>query len=144
MNTDPHRNSFIIMIQPRQILIVSLSRFLRGEPLRGILDKNWAPYPKELKRFNNVPFDFDANDIPTTLKDLKSTIDARKWDGILIGWCIRGNPERTPLFEEVVAVCRKASQDSAETKLMFCTGPDNLADATLRNFPVDGEEVRAD
>ncbi|PCG93844.1 Hypothetical protein PENO1_081530 [Penicillium occitanis (nom. inval.)] len=68
------------MIQPRQILIVSLSRFLRGEPLRGILDKNWAPYPKELTLFNNVPFDFDANDIPTALKDLKSTIEARKWD----------------------------------------------------------------
>lgn len=131
------------MIRTRQILIISLSRFLRGEPLRGILEQNWRSYPKELTRFDNVPFDFDGNDIPAALVDLKSTIEARKWDGVLIGWCIRGIPERTSLLEEVVAVCRKASQDNAEMKLMFCTGPDNLADATLRNFPGYGEEVGA-
>ncbi|EED23510.1 conserved hypothetical protein [Talaromyces stipitatus ATCC 10500] len=127
---------------PRQILVISLSRYLRGQPLREILDKNWEAYPNELPRFKNVPFDFDGNDIPTALQDLKSTIKACTWDGILIGWCIRGYPERTNLLEEVISVYTKAiRKNDAGTKLMFCTGPDNLADATLRNFPKEAQEV---
>jgi hypothetical protein len=49
---------------------------------------------------------------------------------------LRGNSDRTALFEKVVTLCTRIMQDRPQMKLMFCTGPNDIADATLRNFPV--------
>ncbi|QKX60404.1 uncharacterized protein TRUGW13939_07549 [Talaromyces rugulosus] len=119
------------------VLVISLSRYLGGEPVSNIIDKNWTKHPQEqASRFNSVGFDFDANDIPTTLKDLEAKIYGQEWDGIMVGWCLRGNPDRTALFEKVVTLSTRTMQVRPQMKLMFCAGPNDIADATLRNFPV--------
>jgi hypothetical protein len=118
------------------VLVISLSRYLRGEPVSNIIAQNWAKFSREqAARFKTTGFDFDASDIPTALKDLETRIHAQKWHGIMIGWCLRGNIDRTALFEQVVSVCTGAMQDRPQMKLMFCSGPDDIANATLRNFP---------
>lgn len=118
------------------VLVVSLSRYLSGKPVSNVIHQNWSEYPQEVTRFNNFGFDFDANDIPTTLRDLETKIHAQDWDGIMVGWCLRGNPDRTETFEKVVTLCTRAMRDRPQIKLMFCAGPEDVADATLRNFPV--------
>lgn len=124
---------------PRQILLVSLSRFLGGVPASSVISQNWAKHPQsQSTRFNTVGFDFDANDLPTTLKDLEAIIHGQEWDGIMIGWCLRGNQEGAAMFEQVVSVCIGAMRDCPQMKLMFCAGPDDVADSILRNFPAEG------
>ncbi|CRG86978.1 hypothetical protein PISL3812_03991 [Talaromyces islandicus] len=94
------------------VLVISLSRYLRGEPVSSIIAQNWSKHPQEQSaRFSTTGFDFDANDIPTALKDLKAKIHAQEWGGVMVGWCLRGNPDRTALFEQVVSAM--ATQDQS-------------------------------
>lgn len=49
--------------------------------------------------------------------------------------------EFTELFERVGVFVRyvgmQEREGKGETKIMVCTGPDNLVEAVVRNFPVD-------
>lgn len=122
--------------KPLQILTVSMSRHLTGHPINDVITKNWSQAPEDqVHRFNNVGFDFDGNDIPGALAQLKEKLAGHPWDGVLVGWCIRGKPEHTVIFEDVIALCTEFTRVRPESKVFFCTGPDNLVEATLRNFP---------
>jgi hypothetical protein len=119
-----------------QILTISLSRHLTGHPITDIITKNWSQAPADqASRFNNIGFDFDGKNVTGALVQLKETLAGHTWDGILVGWCIRGKPEHTVIFEGVMAACIEFMRVHPETKVLFCTGPDNLVEATLRNFP---------
>lgn len=72
-----------------------------------------------------------------TLKELKSSLREKAWDGVIVGWCLRGNPERTALFEQVISVCVEAMREKPGMKLMFCEGPDYIAEAVLGSFGND-------
>lgn len=61
----------------------------------------------------------------------------KKWDGVIVGWCIRGNVEHTELFEKVVQMCYGADG----RKLMFSKGPDDLVNTVRRNFVGPRAEV---
>jgi hypothetical protein len=115
-----------------QILTVSLSYYLTGHRLEDVIKKDWTKSPDQAKRFMNVAFDFDGENVPTALHELKEKLLHQHWDGILVGWCIRGKPQHTTIFEDVIELCRSLPQ---ETKILFCTGPDDLMQTTLRNFP---------
>lgn len=51
-----------------------------------------------------------------------------------MGWCTRGYPERTVLFEQVVAVFLDVMREGREMKLLFNTGPEDLVEPVVRNF----------
>lgn len=45
--------------------------------------------------------------------------------------------DRTEIFEQVVgAIVEKGRVQEGELRAMFCRGPEDLVEATLRNFPV--------
>ncbi|KUJ16362.1 uncharacterized protein LY89DRAFT_782629 [Mollisia scopiformis] len=122
------------------ILVVSISRHLHGVPIEKGIESEWA---KEKARdikdsFENVGFNLDPKDVPTALRDLKHELEGRPWDGIIIGWCIRGNNDFTILFEKVVGACCEVIKSAPETKLMFSSGPQNIVETVARNFAVDG------
>ncbi|TVY82629.1 hypothetical protein LSUE1_G002681 [Lachnellula suecica] len=127
--------------QPRKsILVVSASRHLTGVPIEAGIKTEWA---KEKARhiadhFDNVGFNIDPKDVPNTLKALRHELVGRSWDGVILGWCIRGHVEFTLLFEEVVAVCCDVKKSAPEMKIMFSTGGDNIVETVARNFPMDG------
>ena len=104
---------------PKHVLTVSLSRHLTGHPIDQVIAKDWAKNPEAAKLFNNLGFDFDGNDIPASLQGLRETLNERNWDGILIGWCIRGNPSYTVLFEKIVDLCNNVVRKHPQTKLIF-------------------------
>lgn len=130
---------------PIPILTVSLSRHLNGRDINIGLEHQWSESKVPATtayRFSNVGFNLDANG--DNLEELKSVLKEREWSGIILGWCVRGHIEFTELFESVVAVCMgyvvQRKHDSIvakEPKLIFCRGPDDLVNATLRNFPAD-------
>lgn len=55
------------------------------------------------------------------------------WDGIVLGFGVRGNPEMTVWFEEIVNAVR---EKSPKTKFLFNTSPDSTLEAAKRNFPL--------
>ncbi|KAI9746650.1 MAG: hypothetical protein M1818_000364 [Claussenomyces sp. TS43310] len=121
------------------ILTLSVSRHLSGVPIDKVIKADWDKEKAHNMRdsFDNVGFNVDPKDVPGTLSALRHELKGRSWDGILIGWCIRGHVEFTVLFEEVVAMCCEVMKSAPQTKIMFCTGPDNLVETVSRNFPTD-------
>lgn len=124
---------------PINILTIGLYQHLHGSPLTEALDAQWEIKADQHTQssFNNIAFDLDPTDVTGTLGALRKTIREQSWDGITVGWCTRGNPDRTQLFEEVIETCvAETAGNGRKTRLMFSTGPENLVETTLRNFPV--------
>lgn len=118
----------------KNVLTISLSNHLTNEPITEIIAQDWSKTDTATRaRFHNIGFDVDPTDTDATLRHLQETITKERWDGLLVGWCTRGYPERTELFEQIMNTCVEAK--GPETKMMFCTGPKNLVEATLRSFP---------
>ncbi|CVK85230.1 hypothetical protein FPRO06_07623 [Fusarium proliferatum] len=128
---------------PIPILTISLARHLHGYGIAESLQVQWSETKvpaSTSSRFTNIGFDLDAQG--GNLDELESQLREREWGGIIVGWCSRGNIEFTELFESVVTVCvdyivktKKGDMSRKEPKLIFCRGPDDLVNATLRNFP---------
>lgn len=137
----PRRFPIIIHVEAdsmdkRNTLTIGLSNYLAGEPVSTLIDENWARIDDTTRaHFNNYGFDVDPTDVPKMLADLRNELQSRRWDGVLVAWCSRGYPERTELFEQIVAACLGEARVQKDMKLIFNTGPQNLAEPMLRNFP---------
>ncbi|KAG5747791.1 hypothetical protein H9Q69_009936 [Fusarium xylarioides] len=128
---------------PIPILTISLARYLHGYGARESLAEQWSETKvpaSTSSRFTNIGFDLDEQG--ANLGELESQLREREWGGIIVGWCSRGNIEFTELFEAVVTICvdyivekKKGDVSQKEPKLIFCRGPDDFVNATLRNFP---------
>ena len=120
----------------KSILTISLTRHLTGKAVEKVLKDEWAKTTQDTSnRFDNVGFNLDPNDTATNLKQLRKELQSRAWDGVLLGWCVRGHAEFTVLFEDVVNLVVEEVREKPETRLMFITGPSNLVEGTLRSFP---------
>jgi hypothetical protein len=134
------------MTPPRKILTISLARHLHGTDASQVVEKDWSinATAEQRSRFDNVGFNLDPTNEEDTLAELKTTLQGDKWDGVIVGWCSRGNKTFTVLFEQVVSevvreIVRRANgragEEDDELKLLFCSGPDDLVGASLRAFP---------
>lgn len=123
----------------RNILTISLAKHLTGEPISQVLEDQWSKTSSTNRAaFNNYGFNIDVADTDKTMASLRDELHQRQHDGVLLGWCVRGHQEFTELFEEIVNVCvdELYVKSKTGTKLFFCTGADDVVNATVRNFPV--------
>ncbi|KAJ4248405.1 hypothetical protein NW762_012742 [Fusarium torreyae] len=128
---------------PIPVLTISLARHLHGEDINQNLAELWSEtkVPSSASsRFSNVGFNLDVNG--DNLDELRNLLSQQNWSGIIVGWCTRGHVEFTELFESVVGVCvdyvvqkKQGDVSLKEPKLIFCRGPDDIVNVTLRNFP---------
>ncbi|KAF5587234.1 hypothetical protein FPCIR_7642 [Fusarium pseudocircinatum] len=129
--------------KPIPVLTISLAQHLHGYSANESVKEQWSETKvpaSTSSRFANIGFDLDVQG--RNLDELESQLREREWGGIIVGWCSRGNVELTELFEAVVAICvdhivetKKGDASQKEPKLIFCRGPDDFVNATLRNFP---------
>ena len=121
------------------ILVVSVSKYLNGNPIAKGITADWskAKAHSVASSFENVGFDLNPNDVAATLRDLRNILEERLWDGVILGWCVRGHVEFTVLFEKLIELCFDVKLRTPRMKIMFSTGPDNLVETALRNFPVE-------
>ena len=120
----------------KQILTISLTQHLHGQSISKTIEKEWSTKatPRRREAFKNEPFDLDPSDIGA----LRSRLQTTEWDGVIVGWCIRGSgKEFTPVFENVVETItdvQHGKDGQRSFKLMFCKGPDDIFDTTMRHF----------
>ncbi|RDW56377.1 hypothetical protein BP6252_14172 [Coleophoma cylindrospora] len=133
-NFDEHSDS----TTRKAILVLSASQYLAGHSVHEVVKADWAKDKARsiAEKFDNVGFTVDPTDVPGTLEALQQTLQARSWDGVLVGWCTRGHVEFTVLFEQIVGMIVKQAVLQPHLKIMFSTGPDNLVETTIRNFPI--------
>ncbi|KAL3425817.1 hypothetical protein PVAG01_02608 [Phlyctema vagabunda] len=122
----------------KTILTLSVSRHLSGVPIDKVILTDWAKEKADGVRdsFENIGFNLDPTDVPGTLEAVKHELEKTSWDGVVIGWCVRGHVEFTLLFEELVALCCERMRSAPRMRLMFSTGQDKLVETVVRNFPV--------
>ncbi|KAH8914695.1 hypothetical protein BT69DRAFT_1289838 [Atractiella rhizophila] len=63
---------------------------------------------------------------------LITKVTEKHWDGIMIGWGVRGNIQITNWFEDMVNV---AKDHSPKSRLMFNWSPESTLDMAQRSFP---------
>lgn len=123
----------------KNILVISAAYSLHGTPIAGGIEKEWSSKasPEARSSFKTVGFDFILEDVESSLLELGQTLQGRRWDGVMVGWCIRGmSVERTEVFEGVMREVVDAAREQRDLKVMFCRGPDDFVNTTLRNFAV--------
>lgn len=119
-----------------KVLTVSLSKHLTGKPIQSTINENWKSVDSEVAApFENVGYNIGPKDFDEKLTTFRKTLHDDSLDGVVIGWCLRGNAERTSWFEQVVSACTDEMRTRPEMKMMFCTGPTDTAACTLRHFP---------
>ncbi|KAF3917098.1 hypothetical protein ABW20_dc0104047 [Dactylellina cionopaga] len=64
----------------------------------------------------------------------------QKWDAVIIGWGVRGNPKLSYWLEDMVNCIRIKSP---ETKILFNWDPESTMDTATRNIPITNESERA-
>ena len=60
-------------------------------------------------------------------------LSLKRWDGVVIGFGVRGNSDLTVFFEQIVNVVR---EHAPTAKLLFNSSPGSTLDAAKRWFPV--------
>ena len=125
----------------KSILTISASRHLVNVPVEEAIKADWAQEKARAMAdsFENIGFNLDPNDVSSTLTALRKELEGRSWDGVLLGWCVRGHVEFTLLFEELVTLCCEVQKSVPQMKIMFSTGPDNLVETVARNYPAEKE-----
>ncbi|KAJ9649843.1 hypothetical protein H2198_010830 [Neophaeococcomyces mojaviensis] len=90
----------------------------------------------EIKKIQDAGYDIevtlvDPDDFADTLKEIKEKLRSRQWDGFNVGFGVRGTPEYTDVFEQVVNAAREIVPG---TKMSFNSRPDNLYECVVKNF----------
>jgi hypothetical protein len=66
------------------------------------------------------------------MDSFRAFLKGRTWNGVMLGWGIRGMPENTELFEELVNAV--VAEVKPAPKFIFSLKPDGLIDAIQRVF----------
>ncbi|KAK3074634.1 hypothetical protein LTR53_002779 [Teratosphaeriaceae sp. CCFEE 6253] len=126
----------------RQILTATFGPYVKLYPAviasYGGEEKIAAMIQASIQQANDAGFDVDnfavnPADPGDSIQRLEDKLRSRHFDGLLIGWGIRGNQEYTPLFEAVV---HAAKEVTPRTKMLFGNAPDDLYNTLQRNFAI--------
>ena len=69
------------------------------------------------------------NEVPQGIKEYRQSLSARTWDGVIIGFGIRGVPEFTRYFEDLVNVTREVAP---QARFGFTESPNDMKPCVLR------------
>ena len=125
----------------KSVLTIAATKYLTGTTVEQLLEDKWSKAPsKESHRFNNVGFDVDPDHVSETMNKLREELKDNDWDGVILGWCIRGHVEFTIPFEKIMNLVAEKLRSKQNTKMIFVTGPDDLVEATQRTFALHSSE----
>lgn len=83
--------------------------------------------------FDIQPCLVDAHDTPKAVQDIRNAIRSRpQWDGVMIGFGVRGDPAQTPLLELAVNTCIEEVRPTP--RFAFNVSPSSTVEALIRVF----------
>jgi hypothetical protein len=77
----------------------------------------------------------DAEDFPSALEKIKERLGSKRWDGVVVGFGIRGNAKHTEIFETVVST---ASEIVPGVRFGFPCSPEDVVPCFGRIFGSGG------
>jgi hypothetical protein len=110
-------------LKPGSVMNPDKVRVMLVQGEKMILDAGYVNY-KHIDVSPEDPSSFEA-----TLREIHNP----KWDGVIVGNGIRGNPDMTPSFEKIVNAIKELAP---QAKIMFNTTPVTSLDAIQRQFPL--------
>ena len=83
-----------------------------------------AGYDLEMAQIETAEF-------PSELEKVKERLRSKPWDGVVVGFGVRGNPKLTDIFEGLV---NAASEILPGVKFGFASSPEDAFPCITRNF----------
>ena len=74
---------------------------------------------------------FDVANLSSEQGRIKEKLLSKRWDGVIVGFGVRGNPELTGIFETLV---NTASEILPGIRFGFASSPDDVFPCVVRNF----------
>jgi hypothetical protein len=124
--------------QPKSILSFGFMQFVDSRPVLGISSHELlavveAEQEKASKAGYNIEtFGVNPNDV-SSLEAARKVLKSKYWDGISIGFGVRGQKEYSEVFEKLVNICLEEVKPAP--KMLFPVGPNQLFLAVQRVFP---------
>ena len=117
--------------------ILAIGLILPPSPVASAVQ---AAVSAAIKEANELGYRAEAHGVDLAdvnhIESFRGFLNGRTWDGVMIGWGIRGLPEHTELFEELVNIV--VANLKPLPKFIFGLKPDGFIDAIQR---VLGKEV---
>jgi len=74
---------------------------------------------------------FDVANFSSQQERIGEKLRSKRWDGVIVGFGVRGNPKLTDVFEALV---NTASKILPGIKFGFASAPDDVFPCVVRNF----------
>ena len=99
---------------------------LRQKIVEQVKQAETTGYIVEIKQVRADPDTF-----PVALQEIKEILRSKHWDGLIIGFGLRGWPKYTEFFEDLV---NATIEITPRSRLCFNSTPDDLYETIVRNF----------
>lgn len=83
------------------------------------------------KGYDLKPVLISPDNVQKGIEEFEEKLQSQKWDGVMVGFGIRGDPQFTEVFEQLMNLCRVKSPES---QLVFNTEPKDVLPSILRTF----------
>ena len=114
----------------KTVLIAGLGRFTAAPVVNTIIEKIQAGLKQAQEAgYDTTMLELNPGDPKGSLESVRQTLKSKNFDGLLIGYGLRGMKENTLLFEDVVNCARELRPG---TKLLFATSPDGILETLER------------
>ena len=128
------------MTTRKTVLVIGLTNAPSGAPAEivtegGAIDELRERLVSQVRQAHDAGYDlemkqFRPEDLETTAPEwVKERLGSQHWDGLIVGFGVRGIPACTEFFEEVINAARTITPG---TKLGFNTKPDDVLEAVKR------------
>ena len=123
MSADKLPLSFIVIGVPPHHSSVPKEKQAEVERELHDADEEYAACNADVQKYHTTP---------EQLQETAEYLRSHRLDGVVIGMGVRGNPELTHWFEQLIGAVR---QHAPHARLMFNTRPDDALEAIQRWFP---------
>ncbi|MCJ1329201.1 hypothetical protein MMC10_005879 [Thelotrema lepadinum] len=116
---------------PKTFLVSGLTPQPGAKSYKGLSEPEMhALLSTELQKLRDIGLDPSLhlidNKSTSAMEDWKAVLSSKRWDGVSIGFGVRGSPELTELFEDLVNAVIEVGgrQEGGAPKMCFAMGPD--------------------
>ena len=114
----------------KAVLIAGVGRFAAAPVVNTVVEKVKVGLKQAQEAgYDTTMLELNPGDPKGSLESVREALKSKNFDGLLIGYGLRGMKENTLLFEDVVNCARELRPGM---KLLFATAPDEILETLKR------------